>query len=214
MEKKKMLQVILSIFIGVIFISSYAVLANLQTSTTSKTASSSNSTLPTAQTIYVSGTSNAIIDNYTGISTISVNCNNTKNTNKTNSYLTNKLTQLEGNNSVSTFYQTQNIFNIDLGTLSPLGLYNTISSTYNKTLTSCMAFNAAAQLLVPQYVNFSVNTGISGKTQNVQIPIPSTSRDIYLNVSIPTNSIIVPITVRALIYQNGTIYQLSITRSA
>ena len=123
------------------------------------------------------------------------------------------MTLLEGNNSVSTFYQTQRQFNIDLGSFSPISLYNFFSNNLVSKEKSCLIFNATAQLSVPSYVNFTVSGGTGQKQQNVPIVLPSSVRSIYLNVTIPSNSLLVPILIKALVYQNGTVYQAYITQS-
>ncbi len=208
MENKKKLEVIFSLFIGVLFISSYAVFANLN-NTPSRGNTNTTATSPSAQTIYLTSVTNALIENYTGTANIYLNCKNLTLYNATASNITSILTTLESNNSVSTFYQSQRQFYIDLGNFAPISLYNFFSKNLKINEKSCLNFNATAQLLIPSYVNFTVKTGTSA--QKVPISIPSTTRTIYLNVSIPSNSLFVPVTVAALVYSNGTVYQLSVT---
>lgn len=140
MDNKKKIEAIFSIFIGVIFISSYAVLSSLR----SNSGTSSQSTLttgPVAQTAYLNGYSNALIENYTGIASVYLNCKNSL-YNATSTNVSTILTTLEGNNSVSTFYNTQNQFSIDLGSYTPLNLYNTLKEKLPSNEINC--FNMTA----------------------------------------------------------------------
>ncbi|MEM0201286.1 MAG: hypothetical protein QXD23_02670 [Candidatus Micrarchaeaceae archaeon] len=210
MENKKKIEVIFSLFIGAIFISSYAVLSSLQISTSSVSTNNTSASIP-LNTIYLNGYSNALIENYTGIVSILVLCN--KYFNQTSANITNILTTLEGNNSVSTFYQTQKVFNIDLGQYTPILLYNHLKSVLPSNELSCINLNATAQLTMPQYVNFTLTTGNVGKPEVFPILLPNNTREIYLNVSVPSNSLLVPVDVAVLVYKNGTVYQSSITKS-
>ena len=216
MENKKKLQVIFSFIIGILFISSYAVFSNLNnTANTSSNANvTSSNQAAKGQTIFLTTTSNALIENYTGTASILYICKNQSAYNSTTSILTSKLTDLENNGSVSTFYQSQKQLIIDLGSYSPTALYSYLLKQINETEISCLSLNATAELLVPSYVNFTISSSTSkNSTQKIPIAMPKTARSIYLNVTIPSNSFFVPILIHALVYQNGTVYQLEITRN-
>lgn len=66
---------------------------------------------------------------------------------------------------------------------------------------------------MPQYVNLTLNTGAGVKPEVLPIEIPNYTRTIPLNISIPSNSLFIPISVAALVYKNGTVYQVIIKRS-
>ncbi len=210
MDNKKKIEVIFSLFIGAIFISSYAVLSSLQTNTNGSSSQNASTTGPVSQTIYLNSYSNAVIENYTGTANLFLTCKNpTYNFTSTN--VSTILTKLEGNNSVSTFYSTQNVFSIDLGSYTPINLYNYLKTTVPSNEINCVNMNAEAQLSIPKYVNFTLSSTAGTKPQTFPILLPNTTSTIYLNVSIPRNSLTVPVDISVLVYKNGTVYQTSIT---
>ncbi len=212
MDNKKKIEVIFSLFIGAIFISSYAVLSSLQTNPSTSSNQNTATTGPVAQTIYLNSYTNAVIENYTGVANLFLTCKNpTYNFTSTNVSTT--LTKLEGNNSVSTFYSTQNVFSIDLGSYTPITLYDNLKATLPSNEINCIGMNAGARLSMPTYVNFTLSSTAGNKPQVFPILLPNATRTIYLNVSIPSNSVLVPVEVSVLVYKNGTVYQTSITKS-
>lgn len=194
MNIKKILALLIPLFIAGIFISSYI-------SNTNFSSSQSQQTTTVPQTVFGQGVSNAMIIGYGSPLSITVACANSMEDSNTVSNVTNILTNMESNNSISTFYNSNLNFQVAQGNLSSYGLYKYFQNSQNATQFNCLNFTGPAYVALPPSVEFVVGT------QKVNIPLNSsyqnTSITMPLKYGIGTQ---VRLKVSSLITANGTLY--------
>ncbi|MDE1823125.1 MAG: hypothetical protein KGH50_02255 [Candidatus Micrarchaeota archaeon] len=199
MERKKLFQVLVTLFIAIIFITSYFSLTNYNTSSRNKTTS-------VPPTIFASGILNASVAGYGNILSIAVSCKN--DTNSTINDFSTVLSALEANNSVSTYYSVGNRITVDLGNFNASALYSYLSQRASQAQLNCSRFSGSAVLLLPSVMKAQVQTS----TYNVYIP--DSDRRYPLPVTLPLNAANgIKVKVSTLITVNGTVYgNLSVVR--
>ncbi len=205
MKKKQITQLILALLVGLMFISSYFTLANLNGSQAQTHAQSKAQAVPS--TVYGFGTANAAITGYNGPVQILVGCNSSESA-PISTTLSSLLSELESNNSISNSYSIQNQTEIQTGSAGAAQLYSIMASRFNSSAMSCVRFSsqalAALPSTVPLYiVNKTYQISIPQNLSTVQIPV-------VFSGNTPKQ---VPVKISALIELNGTIYSLNVTET-
>ncbi len=192
MELKKLGALLIPLFIAAIFISTYLSNANYSVPTSVTTS------IP--QTAFGQGVANVVITGYGSPLSLSVACINKSKNNSTVSNVTLILTNMENNNSISNFYNSNMNFQVAAGNASSYGIYKYFQNS-NSVQFGCLNFTGPAYIALPLAINFTVGS------QKVQIPVTSNYRNntITLPLSYGIGSHL-RMKVSALITANGTLY--------
>lgn len=198
MEKKRLAQLFLALFIGIIFISSYVSLVNYNSQQQART------TVP--QTVYAQALANGIIIGYGNPMHLSVSGQNASARSTASNIIDSNLTKLEENGSVLDFYAAGDNVTVASQNSSSYQVYSFIVARLGPSLSGTLSANATAYVELPQEMNFTIGT------QKARLPIPPS----YLN-----QSMVLPlwygigrqirVKASALVTANGTIYgQMSV----
>ncbi len=194
MNGKKIIELIASIFMLAIFISSYAYITTIAP----QQQSSNNTTNTTQPTLYAAGVTNASIIGYSDIVKLNIQCKNQSSiANETSSLLG----ALEGNNSISNFYQSsiQSIL-VQTGSTNTTSLYNYLYGKMGNDSMACIQFSTNAEVKLPSQMNFTVE----GKS--FLLPIASSLQSYSLPINMTKNmSPMIKVRVAVLLTLNGTI---------
>ncbi|MDE1846396.1 MAG: hypothetical protein KGH53_03925 [Candidatus Micrarchaeota archaeon] len=206
MDRKEITRILLTLFIAVIFIASYASFGN-----SGSNLSTSSTTSIAPQTVYGSGNANATITGYGPKVSVLISCPTPQATTILNNNVFTILTNLEDpkNNSINNFFApNQSAYTIFTG--SKLNSYQ-LASYINATVATnasrnCLSYRGLVQYALPSNVSLQVST------QKVVLPIPVNLRSYTLNAKIlPINSK-VALRVSTLLTYNGTIFgNMSVT---
>jgi len=196
MERKKLFQLLGSIFIAVIFLSSYAI-GTLSTSNSSNNASKPKN----VELVYATAHASVAFQNFSDVLSISTFCNSTKNSEIINS----SLNALEANGSVATFYPvSQTTQRVEAGNESTYAIFQYLSERVNM---SCTKFNSSAIALLPSNLSFTV----PGSVVSVPVAIPASMRRILIPVNMTNNmSLKANVTIAAMLTRNATIYNMTV----
>lgn len=203
MEKKQLVQLLLAVFIAVIFLSSYLTLENLNTA---GQGSHQSKPAPVPQTVYGVGAANAVITGYNSTMTILINCKNSSSSGSASAALNNLVSEMEKNNTIYNSYSLQNETVVQAGNAGSKAIYSAISKSLNATTLSCLTFSSYAELYLPgqmqlYIVNKTYTVLVPQNLSRVQIPMA-------LSSNTPTT---VKVKVSALVEFNGTVYSLNVT---
>jgi len=193
MDKRRLTQLGLALFVGLIFISSYISLVNYNAQLTSTTTA--------APAYYAIGFSNATITGYGGPLYFDLASGNATVRAVAANIITSNLTILEDNSSVLNFYTAGRNISVEPENMSAYDIYLFISSRLNGTVAQNITVPyATAYALLPQTVNFTVGT------QAAKIPIPSaySNQSFISQVKYGLGSQ-VRVKITTFITQNGTI---------
>jgi len=191
---KKRLLTIGSVFVAIIFLTSYASYANNNTGQTTST-----TTIGNVQTYFVSGTANAIVSNYS--SSLNIILINASQNSSTYDMISSVLGNLQLNGSVLNYFYNIGRYQVYLG--SGIDAYG-MQSLLNKTVSNKnFKVEATSYVTLPStlrlfYQDTAVDIFIGGKQYPVTIVPPR-----------PINST-VKVTVQALVTANGIPYQNNI----
>ncbi|MDE1851587.1 MAG: hypothetical protein KGH69_02780 [Candidatus Micrarchaeota archaeon] len=192
MDRKKLTQILITLFIAVIFITSYFSLTNYNSS-------QANATTTVPPTIFTYGIANASIYDYGSTMSITISCGNA--TNGTMSGFSTLLSGLETNGSVVTDYSVGNRINIDIGSLNASALYGHLAQQSSTKELNCSTFSGTAVLLLPP----SIKAQVQGSTYTIYLP--DSVRRYSIPVTFPINSTRnITVKVSTLITANGTVY--------
>ncbi len=201
MDKKKIYQFLVALFVAVIFITSYLSFINFGSPL------AQNTTKPVPQTVYAVGFANASIFSFTNLLNITVTCPAPNSTIVINN-LTNTLNALQGNSSVLNVFPAGNNITIETGKLNALGVYARLYPDLDNSTAKCTAFKSAAVAHLPSTITMYVGTqtvslGVGG---NNTYDIPLTIEQNLSNT--------IRVRVAALFTTNGSIYgNLSVTKA-
>ena len=195
MEKKKLIQLLGSIFIAVIFLSSYAI-GMLSTSNSSNASKPKN-----VELVYATAHASVVFQNFSDVLSISTFCNSTKNSEIINS----SLNALEANGSVATFYPvSQTTQLVDAGNESTYAIFQYLSKRVNM---SCTRFKSSAIALLPSSLSFTV----PGSAVSVPVAIPASMRRVSIPVNMTSSmSLKANVTIAAMLTSNATIYNMTV----
>lgn len=190
-KKKQIIFLLGSIFVAVIFLSSYAAFSSNGGSSTVTSTLKSQVTVPTF------GNSNAVIVNYS-TTNANVTIYNHFNSSKTN--ITKIFSQLQANGSIQSYSSTSNnVYQIVLSTLSPYQLQQII---YNKTGLSNSSINVSSVTYVKLPSNVTLYT-----STNIPVVVfpPKTNYSVYLK-NVKKIGARINVSISALLTRNGSIY--------
>lgn len=192
MERKKLMQALVTLFIAIIFVTSYFSLTNYNTS-------QKNATTTVPPTIFTYGIVNASVADYGGTMSISVSCGNA--TNATMSDFSAILSSLQANGSVVTDYSVGDRISVDIGSLNASSLYGYMARHATGAEMNCSTFSSSVVLLLPT----SMQAQVQGSTYTIYLP--ESTRRYSLPATFPLNSTNnITVKVSALITVNGTVY--------
>ncbi len=193
MDKKRLTEALLAIFVAVIFISSYVSLVNYNTPQNATT------TLPA--TIYAQGVANAILSGYGGALYLNITCKNHTYAAETVNTLTVYLNRLEDNNSILNYFNSGWNISVAPENMSTYSVYNGAIAQLNGDESACVAGYATAFAKLPQTVYMNTGTqvapvALAQREQNASFPS---------EISLPAGASL-RVKLSALITSNGTIY--------
>lgn len=193
MERKKLIELVGSIFVALIFLSSYAAFGNISANASNATTTSQ------AQTVYAAAVANATIASYGGTININISCSNVT---AVSGVLNAALASLEKNGSVSNFYSQQaSQVLVQAGNASAYRLFLELSKDAGAGA-SCTQFLGSANVNLPSRVNFHV----PAEKSSIIISIPQSMLTHSLPVAFKENmSSTMEVSVSAFLYLNGTI---------
>lgn len=191
-KTKKTIFFIGSIFVAVIFVTSYAAFSN-----NGSGASASTTTIGAANTVYVFGTANGIIVNYSYSAYVTV-------ANKSQATSINAtLGALEANGTVSNFVLLNSTtYQAILSTINTYQFYLYLSQSLND---SNVPVEGYAYVQLPA----TISMHYSGSVAPVSISFPTKNYSVFLQRAVPISTT-VPIKVEALITTAGNIYNNNI----
>ncbi len=201
MDRKRLIEAIIAIVIGLFFISSYAGYVGLNNGTQAGGSSSTTTTVP--RTNYAYGFANATILNFTQEVSVKGTCDNST---AALGRVSNISTSLESNGSVADSFASGSAVQVQMGSMPAVSFYNYSSSVISTTELSCLEFQGTATAQLPQAVNFT----ISGQHYPLQLSQSMRDYQVPLNLSYTGNTI--RLKVFGLVEGNGTIYQINVTR--
>ncbi|MDE1873615.1 MAG: hypothetical protein KGI04_00650 [Candidatus Micrarchaeota archaeon] len=194
MERKQLIELIGSIFVAAIFLSSYAAFGNTSLGNNATT------TAAALQTYYAVARGNATIQSYSSVMNVNVSCSNlTAAANRLNS----KLITLEQNGSVNNFYSQQaGRVLVQAGNVSTYPLFYKLAESMGDYAV-CTAFTTSVNVELPSKMTFTV----SSQKTSVTIAIPSNLRAYSVPVTLAGNmSGALPVSATTLLTVNGSIY--------
>lgn len=205
MNRKKIIEAIIAIFIGLLFISSYLTIGNVGGGQKTPSPPTQNITKP--QTIFAFGNANVMVSGYNNTLVIDVSCNSSLQAGAT-AEVGNLISELQQNNSIADYYGFGNISTIQPGKMDALHIYTYMTSKFNASVTNCTKFATPVSVLLPPQVNLYISP------QYYLLAVPQNLRTRQLDLFLTNNlSSTIPVKVTATVTLNGTIYQLNITRA-
>lgn len=196
MERKKLIELIGSVFVAAIFLSSYAAFGSVAPGGTASGATS----VPPSQTFYATASGNATITSYSGVMNVNIACENIS---SVSSRLNAALQLLERNGSVNNFYsQRATQILVQAGNLSTYPLYLLL---YNDTGTysACINFTTTANIRLPDHMTFYIPS--EGSKAIIAIPAGMQMYSVPLTLSRNMSSTM-NVTASTILALNGSIY--------
>lgn len=191
-KTKKIIFSVGSLFAALIFITSYAAFGN------NTAANSSTTSIGSANTVFVYGSANGVIVNYSYTAYISA-------PNDKLAALNSTLGTLEANGSISNYVAVNSTtYQAILSTINPYQLYTYLSSALNS---SNVSVDGYAYVTLPSTITMYYSTGLQ-----VPISFPQKNYSVPLTKTYPIGSN-VPLKVQVLVTTNGKIYNNQIRLS-
>ena len=193
MDKKRLAELGLAIFVAIIFISSYVSLTNYNSAT-------ATTTIPA--TAYAHSYATAVITGYSNPLYMNVACHGDASLeNLATNSVTASLTALEANSSILDFIPSGTNISIASENMSTYGIYTYVTGRLDAQEAQCIHSYAIAHLLLPPLLNVTVGS----QALQVQLTTAQMNQSIYtaLNKSLGTK---VKVKVSMLLTQNGSIY--------
>lgn len=202
--QKKILELLVALFVAVIFITGYLASANITGGAPQGSSSSKGKGAP--QTVYAFGFTNGTIVNYTNELNISISC---KNSTTLVNNLTSTISYLEAHNNVSTYFQDGGNITILDGTEATNSLYLQLGSAVTNSTSNCVKFSTGAVLSLPSPVKLYV------QSQSVSLQLGGAADRYIVPITLANNmSAKVHVRVAALLTSNGSVYgNLSVTKT-
>lgn len=197
-KTKRLIFFIGSIFVAIIFLSSYAAFGNNASGT------SSTSTVKPQQTFFSTGTSTAIVVNYSDIANITLrNGSNASNVN-----MTDILSRLQANGTIQNYIYSNGNYQVILYGISAYGLRQLLYG--NPKLNGTVDIGATTYVTLPKTI-----TLYYGGQQPINVYLNGRNYSVYMNNVEPEGSVI-NVSISALLTANGSIYnnQLRVSLSS
>lgn len=210
MDKKKFIYAAAAIFVGLIYLSTY--LVRVDSGNAGSGGSGVSTTVTTVPaTVYAYGFANAIVSNFTQNIQFSVSCSSNESSAILNQ-LNSLFSQLQVNGSVINAYQVSSSVLVQSGAMQPRAIYSYITGQLNSSANSCVNAQGTAVLTLPYAVNMTYQG--QGNLQHVEVPIAPNQRQQQFSLALNYTSNTLPVKIIGLLEDNGTIYQLNITKGA
>lgn len=193
LDKNRLTQILLAVFVALIFISSYVSLTNYNTQQTTV------STSP--PTYFAQGFAKAKVAGYGNSMSINFTCKNQTIESDASNVITANLTKLYDNNSIFNFYSAGSSIPIEPGNMSAYGIYSFIKGKLSAQQANCISASAITILQLPAIVNLSVGT----QTNQTHIPQGSINQSLQLPLNYTIGSI-VRVKFSTAVTSNWTIY--------
>ncbi len=193
LDKNRLTQILLAVFVALIFISSYVSLTNYNTQQTTV------STSP--PTYFAQGFAKAKVAGYGNSMSINFTCKNQTIESGASNVITANLTKLYDNNSIFNFYSAGSSIPIEPGNMSAYAIYSFIKGKLTAQEVNCTSSSAVTILQLPAIVNVSVGT----QTNQSHIPAGSINQSLQLPLNYTTGSI-VRVKFSTTVTSNWTIY--------
>lgn len=203
MNKAQILQILLAVFIAVIFISSYFTFQGINPSSTAQNTKSKAGQVP--PTVYGYSYSNALILSYNSTMGITIACPSEINA-SANNKINGEIQAFEGNGTIVNTYPTQDGLLVEASSNQTKNIFNKIYGSLNSTTQLCVSFSTYARILLPSTANMI----IGNQSYTASIPSNFSTAEIPVTLTGAANSV-VGIRIAALIEQNGTIYQMNVS---
>lgn len=186
-KKKKMIFLVGSIFVAIIFLSSYAAFSSNGTKATTTT------TIKNPSTYFSTGSANAVITNYSDIAYITLE----NSTNYSRNNVTKIIALLVSNGSAFNYVYTNNSYEVVLGQMSPYQLKDLLEA--NATLKNNTQVGSTTYVALPKTILLYYGT------QPITVNLKSRNYSIYMNNIGPVGDT-VNVIVSALLERNGSVY--------
>ena len=193
LDKNKLTQILLAVFIALIFISSYVSLTNYNAQ------QSTVSTTP--PTFFAQGFAKAKVVGYGNSMYINLTCKNQTLADAASSAINSNLTKLYKNNSIYNFYSAGSSIPIEPGNMSAYSIYSFIKGKLTAQQANCISSSAVTILQLPAIVNLSVGT----QTNQSHMPQSSINQSLQLPINYTIGSI-VRVKFSTTVTSNWTIY--------
>jgi hypothetical protein len=192
-EKSRLVQLALALFVGLIFISSYVSLVNYNSQ------QSTTSTIPA--TYFAQGFANAVVSGYTSPMYFNVTCSDHATASIAGNEISRRLNLLEVNNSVFNFYSSGRNVSVEPGNMSAQQIYSSVTGSMNQSAANCTLAYSTDVISLPAAANFTVGA------QNIAVIVPRTQANatIVLPISYGIGSH-VRLKLSTLVTANATIY--------
>lgn len=186
-KKKQLIFIGGSIFVAIIFLTSYAAFSN------NNSASTTTSTIKNRVTYFALGSSNAIITNYSDVALITFSGN----AQAQKATVANVLSELAANGSIGTYYANSNIgYNVSLTTISPYALQQLL---YNKTGGNSINVGSTAYITLPKSITLYYSS------TPVPIYLSNTNYTVYMG-DVRKVGTVINVSISALLTNNGAVY--------
>ncbi|MGD0510597.1 MAG: hypothetical protein ABSA33_02035 [Candidatus Micrarchaeaceae archaeon] len=185
-KKKKMIFFIGSIFVAIIFLSSYAAFSSNSAKTTATT------TIKVPATYFSTGSANAVISNYSDIAYVTLH----NSTNYSRGALTKVISALVSNGSALNYIYANNSYEVVLSQMSAYQLKELLNK--NSTLGGVTVGSTT-------YVTMPKSVTLYYGAQPIPVNLNSRNFSIYMNEIGPVGDV-VSLSVSALLERNGTVY--------
>lgn len=195
---KRLTQLALALFVGIIFISSYVSLTDYN--------SQQSATTSIPVTYFAQGFAEANVVGYSTPLYFSLTCNSPAIRSLASNAITDNLTILEDNNSVYNVFSSGRNISVEPGNMSEHRIYSFVSGGLNSTLSNCTSASATVIARLPSTVNMTVGT----QTAPIQIPQSSANVSIVLPIKY-TIGTSVKVKLSTTVTANGTVYGPIIT---
>ena len=193
LDKNRLTQILLAVFIALIFISSYISLTNYNAQQTTV------STTP--PTYFAQGFAKAKVVGYGNSMYINLTCRNQSISAAAANIITSNLTKLYTNNSIYNFYSAGSSIPIEPGNMSAYVIYSFIKEKLTAQQANCISSSAVTILQLPAIVNLSVGT----QTNQSHMPQSSINQSLQLPINYTIGSI-VRVKFSTTVTSNWTIY--------
>lgn len=205
MDKKKMMEIVGSLFIALILVISYAASGAGNNNPPSAPHASNQSATKIPAAWYAEGIVNASISSYSASLTISSICNSSLSANALNS--TTAAISSMGNSSTIIENQIGNNIFLQSFSASSIQIYNYLNRNLNASSFNCLVFKGSAKVLLPATIKLYAKSiyGLS-PARTADVFLPNSSRIYSLPIIFKnfTNSTVIKVKVVSLLSANLT----------
>ncbi len=193
-KTKKIVFFIGSLFVAVLFLSSYAAFSNNNVSQGSVT-----STTKSPQTFLLTGSANALVAGYGDVASVNATSNIT---NHSASIIANEISSLQANGEIVSYSNAGSNYRVELANITPYYLQQRL---YNLTgLYNSIDVGASTTLTLPSKLGLYYGNSLTPVT------LQNLNYSLYMDNVKALNST-VNVNILALVEPNGTVYQMKLS---